>query len=159
LNSFGLDPSLLWLIVGALCLAAEAFGVPGVGFLFAGLSAVVVGALVHFDLIGMDHYTVQVGVFFATSALLALVLWKKLKAWRTNPRAGAEFHNIVGDGATAGKGGLVKGRTGQASWSGTTMMAILADNVSVERVAEGELLEIVAVKGNKLIVAPMATSR
>lgn len=149
-----LDASYIWLIAGALLLAIEAFGVPGIGFLFAGLAAIVVGLLVDFSIIAADDYVLQVGAFFAFTAVTAALLWKKLKQWRTAPAKGGEFQNIIGDKAIVGRGGLQKGQTGQVSWSGTTMMAEIQDDATVDGIKEGVVVKIVGVRGSKLIVAP-----
>lgn len=143
-----------WLIAGAVLLALEAFGVPGIGFLFAGLAAILVGLLIHLDVIGADDLLLQGAAFFGFTTALAALLWRKLKAWRTNPNASDSFHNIVGDYATIGRGGLRKGETGQAAWSGTTMMARLDSAASCDELPEGATVTITAVKGNHLIVAP-----
>lgn len=150
----GLDTSHLWLIIGALLLAVEAFGVPGIGFLFAGLSAITVGLLVNFSVFMEQDYVPQIGAFFMLTAVSAIVLWKKLKQWHTAPGKGGEYQNIIGDKAIVGRGGLRKGHTGQVSWSGTTMMAEIDDTTSLDAIKEGAVVKIVAVRGSKLIVAP-----
>ena len=143
-----------WLIAGAVLLGLEAFGIPGIGFLFAGLAAIAVGLLVHFDVVSATDWVLQAGVFFAITAALAALLWKKLKSWRTNPNATDQFNNIVGDIATIGKGGLKKGEIGQVGWSGTTMMAQIDPNAEIDELPEGMMVTITAVKGNHLFVAP-----
>jgi len=149
-----LDASYIWLIIGAVLLAVEAFGVPGIGFLFAGLAAILVGLLVDFSVIAMDDYILQTGAFFAATALFAVVLWKKLKQWRTSSSKDKEYQNIIGDKAIVGRGGLQKGQTGQVSWSGTTMMAEIEENATVDGIKEGVVVKIIDVRGSKLIVAP-----
>lgn len=144
-----------WLIAGALLLALDAFGLPGIGFLFAGLAAVLVGVLVHFSVIAPENWLLQAGAFTGATALLALLLWRKLKNWRTNPEASDSFNNIVGDTATIGKDGLEKDKIGQVSWSGTTMMAQIDPACSQEHFEEGAMVRISAVKGNTLFVAPL----
>ena len=148
-----------WLIAGAVLLALEAFGVPGIGFLFAGLAAIVVGLLIHLNVIATDDLILQAAAFFGVTSLLALLLWKKLKQWRTDPQASNQFHNIVGDFATIGKGGLAAGQIGQVSWSGTTMMARLDASCAETELAEGAMVTITTVEGNHLIVAPQTPSQ
>lgn len=146
-----IGPSNIWLIAGAVLLGIEAFGAPGIGFLFAGLAAVVTGVLVHLEILASDDTLAQVGVFFAITAVLAAVLWKKLKSWRASERCG--YSNMIGDVALVGKGGLQAGTRGQVSWSGTTMVAEMDMHCPVEGFAEGAAVEIVDVKGNVLIVS------
>lgn len=148
-----------WLIAGGVLLALEAFGIPGIGFLFAGLAAIVVGLLVHLEVISPENLVLQAGAFCGITAMLAALLWKTLKNWRTNPEATERFSNIIGDMATVGKGGLEKGSVGQASWSGTTMMAEIDPACSLNSFDEGTLVQITAVKGNHLFVAPRADSQ
>ncbi len=148
--------SYYWLIAGALLLAIEAFGVPGIGFLFAGLAAVVVGVLIHLGVIDETNQVAQFAAFFAITAAFAALLWKKLKEWRTNPSSSDSYSNMVGDTAIVSGGGLQKGKQGQVSWSGTTMTAEIADDAGAEMLEDATVVTIVAVKGNKLIVAPKA---
>lgn len=149
-----LDPTHLWLLVGAICLALEAFGIPGLGFLFAGLAGIVVAVLIHYQIIDEANYVAQLAAFFGLTGLLAAILWKKLKSWRMGSGKHSDYSNIIGDMATIGRDGLFKGRVGQVSWSGTSMMAELADDAPVDGCLEGDMVKIVDVKGNKLIVTP-----
>lgn len=143
-----------WLIAGAILLGLEAFGIPGVGFLFAGLAAILVGLAVHLNLIAADDWILQAGVFFGLTTLMAALLWKKIQQWRLNAPTGDQFSNIIGDYATVGKDGLKKGRAGQVSWSGTTMSAQIDPGCALESLEEGAVVIITAVKGNQLFVAP-----
>ncbi len=145
-----------WLIAGGLLIALEAFGIPGIGFLFAGLAAIVVGILVQYGALAETDMILQLGVFGGLTGLLAALLWKRLKQWRVNPNATEQFSNIVGDIATVGKGGLQAGKVGQVSWSGTTMMALIDSKHEDGQIEEGTMVEITSVKGNHLIVAPQA---
>lgn len=149
-----LEPAYWWLIAGALFLAIEAFGIQGIGFLFVGLAAIIVGLIVNYHLISPENWIAQFGAFFGIATLMAALLWKKLKSWRTSPHTAADYHNIVGDMATVGKDGLSRGKIGQVSWSGTTMMAELAGDAP-QHCEQGAIVEIVAVKGNKLVVRPV----
>lgn len=147
-----------WLIAGAVLLGLEAFGIPGIGFLFAGLAAIIVGLLVHLEVIDAYDWLLQAGIFCAFTTLFALLLWKKLKEWRINPNAPDQYNNIVGDMATIGKGGIRKGIPGQASWSGTTMTALIDPGVDADELPEGMMVTITAVKGTQLFVAPASDS-
>ena len=140
---------LLWLLAGVACLAAEALGVSGVGFLFAGLGALTTGSLVTAqpELTPLD----QGVIFLATTALWALFLWKPLQKFR-GKTANDGYKNIVGDTAYVGANGLKAGHVGEATWSGTIMKAELAAGIA--EVAAGAQVTIVDVSGNKLIVKP-----
>ena len=150
----GFAPEHGWLIACLVMLAIEAFGVPGIGFLFAGLAAMAVALLVHLEIISRTDWLLQLGAFGALAAMLAALLWRKLIAWRTQRSATGSYNGMIGDMATIGKGGLETGKIGQASWSGTTMNASIDPSCNAETLAEGTLATITAVKGNQLIVAP-----
>ena len=140
--------SVYWLIGGAVFLALEAFGIPGIGFLFAGIAAILVGTLVESGLLLPEAYVNQWGVFFLLTTLMALVLWRRIKAWRIDPNAPL-YHNIVGTEAVVTKP-LIAHDEGEVRWSGTLMRARLATG-------EGELPAGATVivresKGNVLLV-------
>jgi membrane protein implicated in regulation of membrane protease activity len=147
-----LAPSILWLLAGAALLALEAFGLPGIGFFFIGLGAIVTGVAIEIGIAAADDYISQFAVFFISSGLFAMLLWRKLKAWHTSPRTAERYSNMVGDKAVVGKGGLAPGKEGQVKWSGTTMRAVLA--ADSPPVAEGAGVIITAVKGNIVTVKP-----
>lgn len=147
----GISASILWLLAGAGMLALEAFGLPGIGFLFAGLGAILVGVAIEAGLVGAGNYIAQFAVFLVFTSIFAALLWKKLKAWRMNPR-GETYQNMIGENAVIALSGLQKGATGQVRWSGTLMQAELDPSESALGLAEGSIVKIVAVKGNVLYV-------
>ncbi len=141
--------SIVWLIVGAALLAAEAMAFPGIGFLFAGLGAIITGVVVEFGFISDTDTTMQGAVFLISTSIFAMLLWKKLKAWRVNPNA-PQYSNILGTEASV-IGSLKPGKKGQVKWSGTTMHARLQEG-AVAELAEGAIVTVVAVDGNVLTV-------
>lgn len=153
-----LSPAHAWLLACILLLTIEAFGLSGIGFAFAGIAALVVGLLVYFEVIAAQDWPSQLGAFGGITALVALLLWRKLKQWRSNRHTNQQYSNMIGDFATVGKGGLEQGAIGQVSWSGTTMMAQIDASCAMPMLAEGALVTITAVKGNQLFVAPQKKS-
>ena len=149
-----LEPAYWWLIAAALFFAIEAFGVPGLGFLFAGIAALITGILIEYGPLDADNVIEQGAAFLGLTALFAALLWKRIKAWRTNPSADSSFSNMVGDEAVILEGGLEKGKRGKAKWSGTAMSAELSSDADIDSLDAETIVEIVAVKGNCLIVAP-----
>lgn len=143
-----------WLVAGALFMALEAFGVPGVGFVFAGLAAIAVGALMLAGILAQDDFVLQFALWFIATAGMAYVLWKPMKRWRLNPDAKDQFNNMVGTQATITGGALVKGKPGKAKWSGAVMSAELSQDAGVSEIAEGEIAEVADVRGNVLILIP-----
>lgn len=142
--------SVLWLIGGAALIALEAFGVPGVGFLFAGVAALFTGLLIEAGLLGADQLIAQLAVFLLTTVLLAVALWKRLKNWRLKPGA-PRYHNMVGDEAVVAEP-LTGDALGTVLWSGTRMQAKLASGTGVA--PAGARVTISAVDGNVLHVTP-----
>ncbi len=150
---FGLPPSHLWLIAGAMLICLEAFGIPGIGLLFGGLAAVITGLLIESDVIAQENLALQFGAWFGLGAIIAALLWKPLKNWR-NTSSTTEYTNMVGTTATVCDSDLVAGKTGKALWSGTRMNAELSTDAGVERLMEGDVALITAVEGNILKLKP-----
>lgn len=145
--------SIIWLALGALLIAMEVFGIPGIGFLFAGLSAVTVAILTQAGATEPDSYGAQTAWWFGLTLMWAALLWKPLKNWRTSKNS-QEYSNIIGDTAYIINQDLHKGITGQASWSGTTMNAEIAPYVTADKIPAGSKVKIIDVRGVTLIVEP-----
>ncbi|MES2984276.1 MAG: NfeD family protein [Pseudomonadota bacterium] len=141
--------SILWLLAGALFICVEIFGMPGIGFLFAGIAALVVGGAIEAGLLTADATLIQFVLFFAITIISAALLWKKLK--RTpNPT----YHNIIGTEAVVSAPGLSGTQIGQVQWSGTIMRARLVDNAPVDVLPEGSVVTVRHTEGNVLYVTP-----
>lgn len=147
---FSLEPSYLWLIAGALLLALEAFGAPGVGFLFAGLGAIITAILAEAGI--ASHLESQAAWFFGLTAFWAWVLWKPLQRFR---RGSHSYHNMVGSEATVLEPGLHQNQAGKVRWSGTTMEARLLPGAPEAFLSADTIVTIREVKGNTLIVSPL----
>ena len=144
-----MTPSILWLLTGAAFLAIEAFGAPGIGFLFAGLGAILTGLFIELDVIGSADYVMQAAAFFINSSLLAVLLWKKVKKFRAAPGEPGTYSNIIGDEAVVTLT-LTPGGTGEVRWSGTLMRAELEQGS--DALTEGTAVIITAITGNILTV-------
>lgn len=137
-----------WLVAGALMLLVEALGIPGVGFLFAGLGAVGTGALISGGLLDTDAFLAQTASWFALTFLFAALLFKPLQRWRSRQRAA--YHSMIGTTANVTPPGLLPDQEGQARWSGTLMRARLAAGQAPAET--GAVLRILAVEGTVLIL-------
>ena len=144
-----MEPSTYWLIIGAVMIALEAFAVPGIGLLFGGLAAIVVGALVLFNIIGVDAIILQVAIWFALTGGVAVALWKPMQRMRVNKNADNSFNNIVGTHAKVIEAPLRAGFAGKVSWSGTIMNARLEGTSEIPVGAE---VLITKVEGNTVTV-------
>lgn len=142
----------IWLTAGVLFLAAEALGVSGIGLLFAGLGAIVVGVTINFSLIPQDAHILQFVVFFISTAAWVLILWKPMQRFKLS-RQHTGYSNIVGETATVSPKGVNK-NDGEVSWSGTLMKARLAKSVTQDTLPAGSLVTIVEVHGATLVVKP-----
>ena len=69
---------VLWLIAGVFMVIAEFALIPGLGLLFAGISALIVGSLI---VLGVDlSQSEQVIIFLAGTVVLTAALYKKFKS-------------------------------------------------------------------------------
>ena len=151
-NMFMLENApYLWLILGALLLAVEALGASGIGFLFAGLGAVIAAIMAHLG--WADTIWAQTAWFFGATTAWAVLLWMPMKKMKIKKHGDDSYHNMVGDEAVVFDGGLQPARTGKVKWSGTVMNAKLIEGAAA--VEAGSTVIIKQVKGTMLIVAPI----
>lgn len=147
-----MTPTTLWLIAAVVFIALEAFGLPGVGFVFVGIGALMTGGALELGWLANEAVVNQFILCFAGAFLSALLLWKPLQKMRMG-NGSQGYSNMVGEVAQAGANGISK-TTGEAIWSGTIMKARLADNAAIEQVAAGSQVVITDVVGATLIVKP-----
>ena len=144
----------LWMLAGALLVMLETMLFPGIGFLFAGIGAIITGVLIACGVIALENMPAQCAVFFFFSALSAVVLLKKMK--RLHIDKGQNYRNMVGCSAIVSSSALEPGKTGEVRWSGTVMNARLAEGQEESpAIAVGSEVEIVSVSGNLLLVKPL----
>lgn len=143
---------ILWLVSGVALLIAEA-AITGVGLIFAGCGALTVGLLLNFGVISIDNLLLQFVVFFATTALWAVLLWRPVQKLK-NGKNKTSYHNIIGQIVEVTHAALSKDDDGEVLWSGTIMRARLASGASVERVEVGAKMLVQDIVGNLLIVVP-----
>lgn len=146
-----LSPQNIWLVAGVALVILETIGASGIGFIFAGLGAIVVGALMQMGTIGAEDTVLQFTVFFIATAFWAAVLWKILKR---SHLAKESYSNMIGDTAFVGSQGISKGKPGEVTWSGTIMRAELAKDSAAASLPAGSQVTIIAVKGATLTVVP-----
>lgn len=152
LASLPLSPRYFWLIIAAFFLALEAFGVIGVGMMFGGLAALLVGILIEFGLINEAEIITQMAVWFGITALCAALLYKPMKRWRTTSSSGQQYDNIVGDNAIVTESAITRDMQGKVKWSGTVMNAAIDAHSSVDHFDEGQIVKVSDVKGNLFLI-------
>lgn len=131
--------------------AIEAFAIPGIGFFFGGLAAVVVGGLLIGGVLSPEEIVWQFTVWFAVTGVMAVALWKPLQKIRVNKNADSSFNNIVGTHAKVAEAPLKAGFPGKVTWSGTLMNARLESGGASEVPVGAEVL-ITKVDGNTVTV-------
>jgi membrane protein implicated in regulation of membrane protease activity len=151
-----MSAAFLWLLLGIAAILAEILAVaPGIGLLFTGLGALCVSLLLYSLPMTEVSMLGQLTWFLGFTVVWAALLWRPLKRWRMPSAKSGTYSNMIGDRATVAGSGLVKGQSGQVTWSGTLMNAAFAPEVTVETLPAGAAVEIVAVQGNTLVVRPL----
>jgi membrane protein implicated in regulation of membrane protease activity len=148
-----------WFIFSVILLLLEVSGVSGIGLLFGGIAAGAVGVLVETRILAQDMLVIQWGVWFFLTAFIAIGLFRPMQKWRTNPKSQDSFSNMVGTTAKVAAGGLMLGKPGRVTWSGTLMNAIIAEGSPQEAFFEGDIVKVVDVRGNQLLVTSVTQEK
>ncbi|GJL77046.1 MAG: hypothetical protein NPINA01_00350 [Nitrospinaceae bacterium] len=144
-----LNPGSIWLAVGVILIILELALAPGIGFLFAGLGAISVGA----GLIAgwVDSLSGQFILFFLSTAFWTAILWKPLKNFISGKESG--FNDMIGSTAVVFGQTIEKGKLGQVKWSGTIMKCQLDQEAKgLDRIAPETEVIITGVSKGILIV-------
>lgn len=147
-----LSPAEIWLLVGGLMIAIEAFAFPGVGFLFAGLGAIITAFALYTEITTFTSLFGQMAFFCGGTAFFALVLWKPMQRYIHSKGKDSGYKNIVGDYATVVE--KITDHSGKVRWSGTIMNAKISEKSELNEISEDETVIIEELIGNSLIVAP-----
>ena len=148
--TFDIPLSTFWFSFGVLLIVLEVMLIPGIGSIFAGLGAVTVGG---FLLAGgwIDTTSSQFIVFFLSTGVWAVLLWKPLKKFVGGEDSG--FDDMIGGTAIVYGDALGRGRTGQVKWSGTIMKCNLRSEVDgLQKIEPGSEVTIKEVSKGILIV-------
>ena len=124
--------------------------IPGIGSIFAGLGAVTVGG---FLLAGgwIDTTSSQFIVFFLSTGVWAVLLWKPLKKFVGGEDSG--FDDMIGSTAIVYGDALGSERSGQVKWSGTIMKCNFHSEVDgLQKIEPGSEVTIKEVSKGILIV-------
>ena len=134
---------IIWLIAGIILIMIEFTVLPGVGMLFAGVAALLVGVAA--ENMGAN-LTYQWVIFLGATIILSALLYKPLRDFQTHK--GLKYNDMIGHSAIV-VGVLTPGTEGKVRWSGTVMKAQLQ---SANILSEGQAVTIFAVEGNILLV-------
>ena len=148
--TFDIPLSTFWFAFGVLLIVLEVMLIPGIGSIFAGLGAVTVGG---FLLAGgwIDTTSSQFIVFFLSTGVWAVLLWKPLKEFMGGEDSG--FDDMIGGTAIVYGDALESGRAGQVKWSGTIMKCNLHSEVdNLQKIESGSEVTIKEVSKGILIV-------
>lgn len=146
--------AFVWITIAIIFLFLEASAIPGVGFLFAGLSALSVGGLISFSIIDNYDYTAQF-IFCSLFAIIWFcVLWYPLKKYRSLNNSETPYQNINGSEAILVSETLKNNENGKIKWSGTIMNAKAIINQENVVLTKGERVIIKSITGNTAIIIP-----
>jgi membrane protein implicated in regulation of membrane protease activity len=136
-----------WVSVSVVLLALEALAVAGIGFLYAGLSALSVAFLIAFELIPGAGPMEQLAHFLILSGIWAGLLWVPMRRLLKKTYGAKGYNNMEGVAVVDGED-MCKGRPGKIRWSGTYMNAVIHPEERAERIAAGSSVRIVKTDGN-----------
>ncbi|MFZ4540693.1 MAG: NfeD family protein [Rickettsiales bacterium] len=145
-----MSPTVLWLLAGAVLIGIEMLVIPGIGFLFAGIAALMVGGGLELGVLDPENLIIQFAIFGVITIFTAALLWKKLKRRPATP----SYDDIVGTEATVIGGGLLGTQEGQVKWSGTIMRARLDGASPMDVVPAGAHVTVRRIEGTLLYVTP-----
>ena len=139
-----------WLVIGIFFIILEVSAFQGVGFLFAGCSAITVFLLLEMHLISAE-FTADIFYFFMLTIAWGAVLWWPMKTFGAANKA-KKFEHILGTTVTVCDDNLEKGEVGYVKWSGMKMKAAISPSASVLLLPVGAKVVIVEVRDNILYV-------
>jgi membrane protein implicated in regulation of membrane protease activity len=145
--------SIYWLLTGLIFISIEVFGLPSVGFLFAGLAAIVISLLIEGAIFDGTNTMLTFGTWFLLTTMFGALLWKPMKKWRTTQHSATKSKNgVIGQKAIIYGKDLSPNELGSAQWSGTIMNARLhPDDTATLNVGTTAIIH--AVEGNTLILS------
>lgn len=138
-----MDDIIIWSLIGMALMVLEIFGLPGIGILFTGFSAITVAFLIYFNPDIIDDIGVQLLYFFFGTVGWAGLLWIPLNKFIRYSDNG-DYSNIINTYATTNKR-MIKNEFGEVSWSGTKVRAMIAEDNEDNEISEKTTVKIVNV--------------
>ncbi len=143
------NPDHLWYLIAGISFIIELsiMGLSG-PLLFFAMASLVTGILVSLGFIdGWQNEVLSVGLF---TALIAVILWKPLKAFQNSKDKTDNSSDMIGLVVPASS--EISVSSGTIRYSGINWQARLADDANEELISEQKQCEIVAITGNTMLV-------
>jgi membrane protein implicated in regulation of membrane protease activity len=146
------NPDHLWYLIAGISFVIELsiMGLSG-PLLFFAIASLITGILVSMNVIeGWQSEILAVGLL---TALAAAILWKPLKSLQNAKEKTDNSSDMIGLQVLVST--CVTTTTGSIRYSGINWQARLADDMNVSEIIEQSQCEIVAIKGNIMLVKPI----
>ncbi len=150
------NQAAVWMGVGFLLLAIDAlaFGFASGVLLFAGLGAIVTGALVWFGILP-NAFIVAVGCFAISTALITAILWKPLKRLQSTGEMGKDrSSDIIGHSFNL-TSDISRTVSGEQKYSGINWRVEPAKDLTDAAMSAGTHVEVTAVSVGVFFVKPV----
>ena len=146
------NPDHLWFLIAGLSFVMELsiMGLSG-PLLFFAIASLITGILVNFGL--LNDWQTQVLAVGILTAITALILWKPLKKFQNTKTATDNSSDMIGLRVPASAD--ITATDGSIRYSGINWNARLSESCNVEKIDDKSLCEIVAIKGNTMLVKPV----
>jgi len=142
-----------WLIIGVVSIMMEVMILPGIGFLFVGLAAILLGGILLLDFLLQPSLAEQIAYFLFFTAVWWIVLWRPLKRSIRKRAGGETYENLIGTtGVVDDERDLTQGKVGHIKWSGAKMRARIVPASETKRITNGSTVTIHGQKDGILLV-------
>jgi len=143
------NPSHLWYLIAGISFVVELsiMGLSG-PLLFFAMASLATGILVNLGFIdGWQSEVLSVGLL---TAVIAVILWKPLKAFQNSKDKTDDSSDMIGLKVLASSD--ISAKSGTIRYSGIDWQARLADHANAELINEQSQCQIVAITGNTMLV-------
>ena len=141
---------MFWLILAIACIVVEVTVIRGMGFVFAGLSALTV--FLALEMRYIEHGIMHDIIFFILfTGVWGAILWIPMKRFHRVSLT-KNLKNIVGSLAEVEDDDLVRGEVGIVEWSNIRFKAMIDKTCEYDRIKEGEDVLVVRTENKILYV-------
>ena len=146
------NPDHLWYLIAGISFVIELsiMGLSG-PLLFFALASLATGILVSLGIVdGWQSQILTVGIL---SAVIAVILWKPLKALQNSKDKTDNSSDMIG--LKVPVSAPITATSGSIRYSGIDWQARLADEANVDSINDSNQCQIVAIQGNTMLVKPV----